>query len=182
VTKEDILDLAESKAYQYELVRSGCSSAVVLAILETFSLMDEKILKAASGFAGGIGGTHNVCGALSGGVIVLGLKYGWGKKEIDDLIDKAADKRSPTVILLVRKLVERFKREYECTSCHDMQLKFFGRTFNGANPEDAKEFERLGGHTEVDGKPAVCPTVAGKAARWVAELILKEEENRRARS
>ncbi|MBE0556759.1 MAG: hypothetical protein IH628_05950, partial [Proteobacteria bacterium] len=47
--------------------------------------------------------------------------------------------------------------------------KLFGRYFDKKNPEDRKEKNRLGGHTEK------CPMVVGKAARWATELILEEQ-------
>jgi C_GCAxxG_C_C family probable redox protein len=179
MSEEEILNEAERKAYKYELAQAGCSSSVLLAIQEVFGLMDEPVLKAASGLAGGIGGTHSACGALTGGVMALGLKYGWGFKEIEGLLKESKDDtRSLTVFMLSRKLSERFIEEYGSTLCHDIQIRFFGRIFSSLNPEDAEEFERLGGHREIDGKPAVCPSVAGKAARWVAELVLEEEGER----
>lgn len=38
---------------------------------------DERWMQIANGFGGGVAGTHaHLCGALSGGLIVLGLRYG----------------------------------------------------------------------------------------------------------
>ena len=169
------IETAEKKAYQYELVRSGCCSSVVLALQEIFSMRNDDVLKAASCFVGGVGGTHNMCGALAGGVFVLGLRYGWGVKEIAALLNGEPDPRSPDVILLTRKLVSMFEEEYNGTTCSEVQKKFFGRVFSSDNPQDIEEFEKLGGHTEIEGNPAVCPSVAARVARWVTEMICEEE-------
>lgn len=58
---------------------ASCSEATLLGIFDNLeSPLGEDALKAvAAGFRGGIGGTHDegTCGALSAGVIALGLLY-----------------------------------------------------------------------------------------------------------
>ncbi len=54
-----------------------CSEAIVASIRENFQLdISEDIVKVASGFPVGIGGAKCVCGAVSGGIISLGLFFG----------------------------------------------------------------------------------------------------------
>jgi hypothetical protein len=71
---------------------------------------------------------------------------------------------------LIKNLRSRFEAEYGSIICDDIEVKLFGRSFDKWNPEERKEKARLGGY---EGK---CPTVVGKATRWVAELILEEQE------
>jgi C_GCAxxG_C_C family probable redox protein len=63
-----------------ELFRSGgyyCSEAVVAAFRNTLSLpMPEEMVSMAAGFAIGIGRAKCLCGAVSGGVMVLGYFFG----------------------------------------------------------------------------------------------------------
>ena len=54
----------------------NCSQAVVGAWAEDIGLDSETAYKIASGFGGGIGRMREVCGAFTGAVMVLGLKFG----------------------------------------------------------------------------------------------------------
>lgn len=60
--------------------RSGgynCAESVLKALMEGLQLdVPAQMLKAASGFGGGIGGMGCTCGALTGGVMAIGLVYG----------------------------------------------------------------------------------------------------------
>jgi len=50
---------------------------VLLAVQETLDLKNDLVFKAATGFAGGMGLLGvSACGALSGGIIAIGQKYG----------------------------------------------------------------------------------------------------------
>ncbi len=54
-----------------------CSEAIVASIRENFGFdISEDIVKVASGFPVGIGGSKCVCGAVSGGIISLGMVFG----------------------------------------------------------------------------------------------------------
>lgn len=62
-----------------ELFRGGffCSEAVVSAIRSNFELdIPEKVISMASGFPVGIGRSKCLCGAVSGGVMAIGLFFG----------------------------------------------------------------------------------------------------------
>lgn len=69
------------------LFKSGfnCAQAVLAAWAEPFGLDEKTALKLAGGLGGGIGRRGGVCGALSGAILVLGLRYGTA-----DAKDKAA--------------------------------------------------------------------------------------------
>lgn len=62
-----------------ELFRGGffCSEAVVSAIRSNFELdIPEEVIAMASGFSVGIGRSKCLCGAVSGGVMALGIFFG----------------------------------------------------------------------------------------------------------
>lgn len=71
---------------------------------------------------------------------------------------------------LTKKLRARFEKEYGSIICDDIETKLFGRSFDKWNPEERKEKDRMGGHDDK------CPSVVGRGARWVAELILEERK------
>lgn len=66
-----------------DLFRGGffCSEAVVSAIRSNFELdIPEEVISMASGFPVGIGRSKCLCGAVSGGVMALGLFFGRTKQ------------------------------------------------------------------------------------------------------
>ncbi|MDP3565236.1 MAG: C-GCAxxG-C-C family protein [Methanoregula sp.] len=52
-----------------------CSSAVFSAFADELGLDDRTAKKIACGFGAGISKTGNICGAVSGAIMVIGLKY-----------------------------------------------------------------------------------------------------------
>ena len=77
MTKGEAVGLAEA------MVEEGflCSEAVFKAIACAQGITNELIPKVASGFAAGLGRSGEVCGAVSGAVLGLGLKYGRNSPE-----------------------------------------------------------------------------------------------------
>ncbi|MCK4703368.1 C_GCAxxG_C_C family protein [Candidatus Bathyarchaeota archaeon] len=71
-TREKAVRAAEGYAAEGFL----CSEAVLLALSESMGVESEFIPRIATGFAAGVARTGNVCGALSGAVMGLGLRYG----------------------------------------------------------------------------------------------------------
>lgn len=55
----------------------NCAQAVFGAFCEDFGLDLDTAMKLSSGFGGGIGRLREVCGAVSGAVMVLNMKYGY---------------------------------------------------------------------------------------------------------
>jgi len=53
-----------------------CSASVFGAFAQDLGLEEKTARKIACGFGGGISKTGNICGAVSGAIMVIGLKYG----------------------------------------------------------------------------------------------------------
>lgn len=72
--------------------RSGfnCSESVLMAMQDYLGLQRNSSI--ATGFGGGIGRKGSVCGAVSGGVLAINLKYGRRKLEEVDIKEKAFSK------------------------------------------------------------------------------------------
>lgn len=67
------------KAKGYFLQGYNCTQSVVLAFMDKTGLTKEQSAKISSGFGGGMGRMREVCGAVSGMVMVLNLLYGYSK-------------------------------------------------------------------------------------------------------
>lgn len=86
-----------------------CSEAVVKTIKDAFELdYSDDVVKLASGFPVGIGGSGCVCGAIAGGVMALGMVFGRSAAK-----NKAVDK----TMRLSKELHDRFKDAHKFTCC-----------------------------------------------------------------
>ena len=106
--------LVYKKAYEYEKQFEGCSQPLLLAIFDVLGLENDMMLKAVSGFAGGISRMKSVCGALLTGILAIGLKYGREPKELDRF-DKLLNSYPP-----VQSLVKWFEAEYGSSNCYQI--------------------------------------------------------------
>lgn len=57
--------------------QKNCAQSVLGAYAEEYNLDEELLHKLSTAFGGGMGHTNGVCGAFSGGLMVLGLKHNW---------------------------------------------------------------------------------------------------------
>ena len=89
--------------------RFTCSAAVFSAFSDELGLDPDTAKKIACGFGAGISRTGNMCGAVSGALMVIGLKY--GKTEAND--DAATDKTRA----LVRKFIQEFTEKNGSVNC-----------------------------------------------------------------
>jgi C_GCAxxG_C_C family probable redox protein len=89
--------------------RFTCSAAVFSAFSDELGLDPDTAKKIACGFGAGISRTGNMCGAVSGALMVIGLKY--GKTEAND--DAATEKTRA----LVRKFIQEFTEENGSVNC-----------------------------------------------------------------
>lgn len=90
----------------------NCSQAVLAAFCEPFGMDRSTALTLASGFGGGIGATGGVCGALTGAIMVLGLRYGSA-----DSADKTAKNE---MYRKTRELSEEYKLRTGSLYCRDL--------------------------------------------------------------
>ena len=90
----------------------ACSQAVLATYADAFGMDRETALRVAGGFGGGMGGLGEVCGAVTGAFMVLGLKYGR-----TDPADKAAKEKTYAA---VQKFANRFKDRHGSIICRDL--------------------------------------------------------------
>lgn len=109
-----------------DLFKSGmnCSQSVFLAFAEDFEIPRETGAKISCGLGGGVGRMREVCGAVTGASLVIGLKYGE---------DKA--KGYP----VVQDFCERFKKECGSIVCREL-LAGTGATSGGQPEARTKEY------------------------------------------
>ncbi len=70
----------------------NCAQSILCAYGPDLGLDAETALKVATGLGGGMGGSGEVCGALTGGILALGLKYGRGGQDEKSVAQQAYKK------------------------------------------------------------------------------------------
>jgi C_GCAxxG_C_C family probable redox protein len=90
----------------------------VLAVGEQlWGEMDPQLLRASSGLAGGLGCSHQeLCGALSGGSLIIGVLYGRTSPQEDDTESNR----------LVSDYRDRFLQEFGTTCCQELRDSGYG--------------------------------------------------------
>jgi C_GCAxxG_C_C family probable redox protein len=90
----------------------------VLAVGEQlWDEVDPQLLRASSGLAGGLGcGHQELCGALSGGSLIIGVLYGRTSPQEDDTESN----------WLVRDYRDRFLQKFGTTCCEELRDSGYG--------------------------------------------------------
>ncbi len=102
----------EIEAAQLFVNNYNCAQAIAVAFRDVTGLSEEFSAKMASSFGGGMGRMREVCGAVSGMLLVAGLLYGYGTP------DDGADKKAHYA--LVQKLANRFREENGSIICREL--------------------------------------------------------------
>jgi len=161
---EKKIERVGTRAYKYEQDYGGCSQCVLAAIKEEFKFISDDVFRSATGFAGGLGLTGDVCGALIAAGIAISTFYGRDYSDMKDL----ENKRYKT-LEIVKELTEKFNNEYGSTKCGNIQKKIMGKAFNLWDPIDRESFIEAGGHGDK------CPLVCANAAKWAIELLVEHD-------
>ena len=87
----------------------NCAQSVLSVFCADLNLNKETALKLATGFGAGMARKQEVCGAVTGGVMAIGLKHGRG------LIDERS--ATENTYLLAGKFMERFAAKHGSCLC-----------------------------------------------------------------
>jgi C_GCAxxG_C_C family probable redox protein len=90
----------------------NCAQAVLSTCGPELGLDRETALKVAGGLGGGMGRLGEVCGAVTGAFMVIGLKYGKTRPEDDEAKERAYG--------LVTEFADRFKSRNGSILCREL--------------------------------------------------------------
>jgi C_GCAxxG_C_C family probable redox protein len=99
----------ENKAAEIFLKGFNCAQAVLSAFCDEFNVDRELALKLSCGLGAGMGRRQEVCGAVTGGIIVIGIKHGRGENDDRQAMEKT--------YLKTRDLLNRFESEHGSCIC-----------------------------------------------------------------
>jgi C_GCAxxG_C_C family probable redox protein len=97
-----------------DLFKKGyfCSQAVLVAFCEDLGMDRQTALRVASGFGGGMGRMGEVCGAVTGAFMVLGLEaWSAGLPSVEE---------KNKVVARIREFSETFKQRHGSILCKDL--------------------------------------------------------------
>lgn len=126
----------------------SCSESVLLALSERMGIENEMIPRIATGFGSGMGRCGFVCGAFSGAVMSLGLRFGRTTPQDD----------REKLYGLVRDLEGRFRERFGDTDC----IKLIG--YDMRTPEGLAAAKAAGVFRSK------CDLFVRAAAEWAAEM------------
>ncbi len=122
-----------------------CGESVLIAVNETAGgRFPPEVMRLASGFCEGIGGSRCLCGALAGAVMAAGLLAGR---------EAPTDRWEPSYEAAA-ELRERWIEDQHATTCQEV-------------------VDRCGG-MELPARWAHCTMLVGRTARWVIEIAERE--------
>ena len=129
----------------------NCSQAVLLAFEELTGLDRKTAAMLSSSFGGGIGRMREVCGAVSGAAMVLGLFKGY--------FDPKAKEEKIAHYALIQDFAARFKEKNGSIICRDL---LNGVAKDGPIPEK---------RTSEFYQKRPCPVLVRQAAEIVDEML-----------
>ena len=127
----------------------NCSQGVLLTMCQHWGVESDLIPKIATGFGGGMGRSGSICGAVTGGVMALGVRYGGNEPSVE--------KRFLTYEY-TRKFLERFEKMNGGILCRDL----IGYTL--ADPDEHDKAAKSGVFQKK------CPTYVQTAVEILLEL------------
>jgi C_GCAxxG_C_C family probable redox protein len=90
----------------------NCAQSVLFSFCDDLGLEKDKALKIACGFGAGMGRKEEVCGAVTGGIMVIGAKYGRGEND-----DRKATEITYTK---VTELMNQFSQRHGTYICRQL--------------------------------------------------------------
>lgn len=90
----------------------NCAEATLLALCQEWGISSDVVPQVAAGFGGGMGKKGLICGALSGTVMAIGLRFASP--------DPADTEKRKLVTNYVSKLLDDFKDSFGETGCREL--------------------------------------------------------------
>ncbi len=133
----------------------NCSQSVFAYYADLFGIDEKTALKLSAGFGGGCGRQRELCGAVSGAVMVIGLKYG-----ATDGADRDGKK---LCYEKVREFTDEFKKTNPSIVCRELLL--------GTGADSSSQPEE---RTQQYYKKRPCAKIVEDSARALEKTILRE--------
>ena len=165
------IDIEERVAKAKRLFKENgynCCQAVVLAYNDIFDIDDMTAAALSSGFGGGMGRMREVCGSVSGMVILAGML-----KPACDPSDKVARTGN---YALVQNVAEQFRSINGSIICKDLLGVRQGMPATSDNVHGIPESPVPSDRTQEYYKKRPCEELVGISARIIGEEIIRSKQ------
>ena len=125
----------------------SCSQAVLAAHAPELGMDEDMALRVSQAFGGGIARMGETCGAVSGALMAIGLKHGWGSTDDAEAKDHTYD--------LAAQFIEAFKERHSTVVCNELV------GYDVTKPEEKERAREEG----------VFDTVCSQVVRDATELV-----------
>ena len=161
MTKIELEERVEKAKRLFKEEGYNCCQAVVLAYNDLFGIDDDTAAALSSGFGGGMGRMREVCGSVSGMVMLAGLLTPAADPSIK--VDRTRN------YALVQEMAEEFRNLNGSIVCKEL----LGLVPIGSNGSIIKESPEPSDRTPEYYKKRPCEELVGISARIVGEKILQ---------
>lgn len=144
----------EEKAGELFLAGYNCAQAVFAAFCDLTGIDEKTALRLSSSFGGGVGRLREMCGAVSGMVMVVGVLYGYD--------DATANRAKAELYTRVQELANRFREENGSYICRELLGLGAGAHDDPSKPS-VRDAQFL--------KKRPCPMLVRDAARLLDEYL-----------
>jgi C_GCAxxG_C_C family probable redox protein len=129
----------------------NCAQAILLTYGTRFGISEEQALRLGTGFGGGLARHGEVCGAVSGAIMVIGLKYGMVNQDDTEARTKTYE--------VITQFIDRYNEHQRSILCREL----LGCDISA--PE-GREFA-----SEKELFKTKCPEFVKEAAKLLEELL-----------
>lgn len=161
MTKIELEERVEKAKRLFKEEGYNCCQAVVLAYNDLFGIDDDTAAALSSGFGGGMGRMREVCGSVSGMVMLAGLLTPAADPSIK--VDRTRN------YALVQEMAEEFRNINGSIVCKELLVL----VPIGSNGSIIKESPEPSDRTPEYYKKRPCEELVGISARIVGEKILQ---------
>jgi C_GCAxxG_C_C family probable redox protein len=129
----------------------SCSQAIVSTFSEEWGMDQETALRISCGFGAGIARSGNICGAVTGAILIIGLKYG--------KVSTGDDAAKEWTYNRVQEFITNFKAKNGSINCTELL---------GYDLSDPKQFKRA---HECGVVMTKCPELTRDAAAILEKIL-----------
>lgn len=148
----------KKQAMEYFTEGYNCAQAVALSFKDMVDIDERQLAAISSGFGGGIGRLREVCGAVSGAVMIISMLYGYS--------DACTGKKKADLYALIQEFAKAFEEENGSIICRELRGLNVKHDSPVPEPRTQKYYET---------KP--CTELVGSAAELLSELIKRQENS-----
>lgn len=148
------VNIYKDMAINYFKQGYNCAQSVVLTFSDLINIDKQTLAKLASPFGGGMGRLREVCGAVSGMFIVLGILEGYDNPR--------ASEEKKELYKKVQNLAEAFKKQFGSIVCGEL-LKLPTKKADKPQPSE---------RNDAYYKKRPCVEITGTATEILAEHII----------